>query len=210
MKTVAIVLGVLGVLALAVCGGVFFFGRNLFQSAMDLDAQGKAFATEAVRAVAANWDPAELDQRGSKLYQQIAPKDKIAQVMALCRERLGPLKSVSEFTTQSINADATAGRTTLQITAPAEFEKGRGNFTITVAKEGERWGVDIFSVNSPALAGGGTPPASAAPTTSPTQPGPTTEPAPDQPTDDGDDTGSDTTGDTGGTTGDTGGSTDDY
>lgn len=198
MKTVAIVLSVIGVLVLAVCGGLFFFGRSLFQSAVATDAEGKKFATEVARAVGTNWDSEVLHARGSKRYQQSAPKDKIAEVLALCKERLGPLKSIGEFTTTSINTNtdaATGSRTTLAINAPAQFEKGSGRLEITVAKEGDKWGVDLFSVRSDLLTA-----APAAKPSSPSQPAPTTPTNPATPSDD----------DSESETGDTGGTSDDY
>lgn len=152
-KIVAIVLGVVFGTLILCCGGLLLTGRNVWQSGLAADKEAKAFATQAMRAVGEDWDVSELERRASRDFQASVKSRDTEKLMRTFRRKLGPLKSLDEFTTTNYNAHSGTGGTRIAIdmNAPAKFEKGSGKILLTVVKQDGRWGIQSLRVNSPAL-----------------------------------------------------------
>jgi hypothetical protein len=153
-RVLLIVLGVIAALVLCCCGGTSLLGYFGFQKGSESDREAKAFATKAWKEIGRSWAQDDLVRYGSPHAKKVFGEEKMARVLATLRTKLGPLKTLDEFTTQGIHFGSQNGlppATRVKLNASATFEKGDGTVTLSVAKIGEEWGFENFNVQSDEL-----------------------------------------------------------
>jgi hypothetical protein len=151
MKALWIVLGVLAALGLLCCGGVFFIGRNAFNSVMEINKTGTAYAQQSMEAIAANWDVKELESRASPEFKAATSKEQMAQIVALGKDKLGKLVQLQPFIMQNFNANTESGKgTATQITfnSSGKFEMGEADLSFVLVRRDDKWSIMGFKMNS--------------------------------------------------------------
>lgn len=153
MKTVWIILGILAALGLACCGGMFLFGKGLFDKAMETNDQANAYSAKILPDIAKDWDINTLGKYASKEFQEQVSEADILALLKVYKEKLGKYKSSEEFSSTGFEAKTnTEGSYVLVTTkALAEFEKGKGSVTLEVLNRKNEWKLLSIEINSEAL-----------------------------------------------------------
>ncbi|RYG23118.1 hypothetical protein EON82_15010 [bacterium] len=152
-RTILIVLGVVFVSILLCCGGCGIIGLFGYQKGKAADAEAKAFAQSALPA-GKTISRASLEPFLASTWSNNVPKDGEAKVFTNIAKKLGPLKSIGEFTTSRFYFGSQNGQpagTRLTLSAPVEFAKADGTITLKVAKIDEKWGIESLHVDSDAF-----------------------------------------------------------
>jgi len=153
VKTVWIVLGILAVLGLACCGGVFLFGKGIFSAVANTNDDADRYSKQVFEKVAADWDVALLTGEGSPEFKEQVSQEALKNMFELLKTKLGKFKSVGEFIATNTQAKTNNGDSMIVVTthASAVFEKAPGDVTMEVIKRGGTWKVLSFEVKSEAL-----------------------------------------------------------
>ena len=131
---------------LAVAGYMYVMARTN----LALDKASSSFAADAVVAIGAHWDPAELRQRATPHFREQTTQDELRAQFDAANGRLGPM-------TESL---AIAGKTSFPIiptSAPlfadyivrSAFAKGEADIVVRTVKTGTTWAIDSFSIGAP-------------------------------------------------------------
>lgn len=153
-RVVWIVLGTLLLLVLCCCGGGSVLSYFGLQRGTETDREAKVFATKAVKAMGKSWSAEEFELYGSPALKKTLASQKSDLYLSAFRNKLGRLKELSEFTTQSMHFGSQNGlppATRVTLNAPATFEKGTGTIVVVAAKADEKWGIEKINVQSDAL-----------------------------------------------------------
>jgi hypothetical protein len=153
MKTVWIVLGVFASVLVLCCISGVFFGNRLLVGVQTVNNEADLFSKKVVEEVAADWRPASLMKYASPEFKVSVTQDKLAKLFRFLESKLGPVKSVGEFTASNTSAQSWNGESYTLITTVgnATFAKGDGKVTLKVIKRRGQWAVVNFHVNSDAL-----------------------------------------------------------
>jgi hypothetical protein len=130
---------------LAVAGYMYVMARN----SLALDRESSTFARDAVVAIGAHWDPAELWQRATPRFREQTPLEALRAQFDAADGRLGPM-------TESL---AIAGKTSFPIiptSAPpsadyivrSAFAKGEADIVVRTVRTGTTWSIDSFSIGA--------------------------------------------------------------
>ena len=130
---------------LAVAGYMYVMARTN----LALDKASSSFAADAVVAIGAHWDPAELWQRATPHFREQTTQDELRAQFDAANGRLGPM-------TESL---AIAGKTSFPIIptgAPlfadyivrSTFAKGEADIVVRTVKTGTTWAIDSFSIGA--------------------------------------------------------------
>ena len=130
---------------LAVAGYMYVMARTN----LALDKASSSFAADAVVAIGAHWDPAELWQRATPHFREQTTQDELRKQFDAANDRLGPM-------TESL---AIAGKTSFPIiptsTPPfadyivrSAFAKGEADIVVRTIRTGTTWSIDSFSVGA--------------------------------------------------------------
>ena len=130
---------------LAVAGYMYVMARTN----LALDKASSSFAADAVVAIGAHWDPAELWQRATPHFREETTQDELRAQFDAANGRLGPM-------TESL---AIAGKTSFPIiptSAPlfadyivrSAFAKGEADIVVRTVKTGTAWAIDSFSIGA--------------------------------------------------------------
>lgn len=142
VKTLLILIGVLGLSALVTCGGlVYLLFRNVDNSVSPT-------VDELFAAIEAGAFEATYETHASPELQQSVSREQYAELGKLIKARLGALKSksLSNFNVRQNNADTFA-----DVTYSGVFERGSGTIRARFKGDGDRWRVVNFHVDSPAF-----------------------------------------------------------
>jgi hypothetical protein len=146
MKTKSIVIiivsacGVLLITAIALCAGFYFLAfRNM-------DATLSPTIDELFSAIDNGTFAETYDTHTSSELKKAVTREQYEEIGLMIKTRLGSLKSKSlrQFNVRQINANRYA-----DVAYNANFEDGSGTFSGRFIKDGERWLVVSFYVNSP-------------------------------------------------------------
>jgi hypothetical protein len=130
---------------LAVAGYMYVMARTN----LALDKASSSFAADAVVAIGAHWDPAELWQRATPHFREQTTQDELRARFDAANGRLGPM-------TESL---AIAGKTSFPIIptgAPlfadyivrSAFAKGEADIVVRTVKTGTTWAIDSFAIGA--------------------------------------------------------------
>jgi hypothetical protein len=130
---------------LAVAGWMYVMARTN----LALDKESSRFAEDAIVAVGARWDTAELWQRATPHFRETTTQDALRAQFDAANGRLGPMTE----------ALAIAGKTSFPIiptSAPlfadyivrAAFAKGEADIVVHAVKTGTTWSIDSFSIGA--------------------------------------------------------------
>jgi hypothetical protein len=151
MKALWIVLGVLAALGLLCCGGLFFVGKKAFNSVMEINKGGTAYAEQSMKAIASNWDPKELESRASPEFKSATSPEQMAQIVALGKNKLGKLIELRPFVMQNFDAKTASGegsKTLITFNGSGKFEKGEADLTFGLVRRDDKWSIMAFKMNS--------------------------------------------------------------
>jgi|GEM_PF-6459862 len=153
MKVVWIILGIFLGLGILCCGGMFLFGKGVYNAVVETNDQADKFASKAMTEIGKDWSLATLKKYAAPEFKQIMNDDEITARLKGYAEKLGALKSCKEFTatTTSSNYDNGESVVTVHNNAQAIFEKGTGTLDVSVVKHGDQWGLIGFEIRSDAL-----------------------------------------------------------
>lgn len=153
MKVVWIVLGSFALLALLCCGGGLFFGNRLIRGVAEVNDEADRFAKKVTEEVATDWNPSTLQKYADVDFKRTVTDEQLAKLFKMFRNKLGPAKSIGEFTASNTSAQNRNGKSYTLVTTSAQttFEKGSGTVTLRVVRRGDKWAVYRFQVNSDAL-----------------------------------------------------------
>lgn len=150
-RTLWLVVGIVGAIGICCCGGVSGLGYFGFRQGSESDREAKVFATKAVKEIGKTWSKEAFAEYGAPVFQKSLKTEKTAIYVTAFRKKLGPLKSLGEFTTRGIYFGTKNGlppATRVTMDAPATFEKGKGKIVIGVAKANDAWGIENFNIQS--------------------------------------------------------------
>jgi hypothetical protein len=112
-----------------------------------LESEAPRYLSEALPAIAANWDPDELMKRGSPGFLKVTSEEKL-------REALKPFHALGAFVRYDgaignagwnwTNGQSTA---TGSYVAKATFSNGQVTFTVKLSKHDDEWMIDFFQAN---------------------------------------------------------------
>ena len=153
MKTLWIILGILAALGLACCGGMFFFGKGLFDKALATNDDANAYASKILPEIAKDWDINVMAKFASKEFQEQVKEADLKALLNVYKSKLGSYKSAEKFTSAGFEAKTLNGESYVLVTTKAltEFEKGKGTVTFEVLNRNEEWKLLSIEVNSDAL-----------------------------------------------------------
>lgn len=147
-KTPLIIGGLLAIAMVLVLAGMPLVGDY----SEELQKEAAAYVDASVPTIVKSWDADELVKRASPELLTVAPEAQIGDLFGFLSERLGPLK---RYVGSQGSTTLTLGWTGLVRTgtfvAEAEFEKAPAKILIGLVKEGDRWLINEFRADSPAL-----------------------------------------------------------
>lgn len=147
MGTLLKVFGVLGLVVVALMGGVVLYG---FLVGPKLDSESKAYVDNTIAMLVQDWNPEELKSRSSKELLTFLKEPDLSECYAMFR-KLGRMTRYNGSHGEShTNLDVPRGMlTTAGYTATADFENGQGTITMTLIKRNGHWEILEFRVDSP-------------------------------------------------------------
>lgn len=137
---VVAVCGALGIAAIVLCAGLFFFTfRNM-------DATLSPTIDELFAAIDNDTFGEKYDTHTTAELQRTVTREQLVALGQTIKTRLGSLKSKSlrQFKVNHVN-----GTTYADVAYQATFEHGSGTISGRFKKNGDRWLVVTFHVNSP-------------------------------------------------------------
>jgi hypothetical protein len=135
---------------LVVAGGIGLF--VLFRNGAALDTMSKAYVEESVVAIAANWDANELWKRASPRLRTMTKPDEIRGLFEAAKDALGPLLEYRGSQGQAMMwAMNSQTKVSAQYVANCSFQRGNAQVQIALIKQGDRWMIEGFHINSSAL-----------------------------------------------------------
>ncbi|MCO6043188.1 hypothetical protein NG895_04660 [Aeoliella sp. ICT_H6.2] len=160
---VIVVIVVLGIVCLALCGGLIYWGFSNATKTADpqIDAVFAAIEGDTMGQA--------YDTMTTSEFRAVTSRQQFQELGDTIATRLGKLqsKTLQSFNIQQHNSDST-----IEVTYNAEFEKGPGTIMATLKDEAGQWKLLHFRVNSPEFDNAKQPPPAAE-----APPEPTDEPA---------------------------------
>lgn len=152
MSKILKILGVVFIVEHVVLVGVFLV-MGLSSAGMQKEAE--AYVNEKVAGVFRGFAIEDLEPEISAAWKQKWPAERtqVAAVLQSLHEKMGDLVGIEDVAGEtkastSVNSGAsTVGNFRIQ----GNFENGEGMILVSIVKEGERWKINSFTLNSPLL-----------------------------------------------------------
>ncbi len=145
--------------ALGTVIGVLVVGAGIafavvFYKGAGLNKEGAAYVDTAIVAIVAHWNKDELLGRASPRLIAATSPERLAALFDACAGALGPLVDYEAAKGQKVDMMFNINKvSTISAiyTARAKFQKGVAEFRVTLIKMDERWMIEGFHIDSPAL-----------------------------------------------------------
>lgn len=143
----------IAIVAVIVCmtltlGGMAACAGFLFVSYRNLDAEASPRIDEVFAAMGTDSYSGTYDTHMSAEFQNSTPREKYLDIGRIIQARLGKLKSKS---LRQFNVRSMPSGTYATVAYLATFEKGTGTINASIKKEGGKWLIVGFNVNSSEL-----------------------------------------------------------
>ncbi len=140
MKALWITLGVLAALGLVCCGGVFVFGKGVFESAVASSDAANKFSDKMFPEIAKDWDPKVIAKYASPEFERDVSQRRLEKALSQYKN-LGTFKSVEPFSSAGYQANTVNGESAVTVTtkALATFEKGTAMTTLKMIGRKGDW-----------------------------------------------------------------------
>jgi hypothetical protein len=150
MRRFLAIVGAIALFALAVATIVFGFA---FYRGHRVAMEGVAFIDEAVPAIAKDWNPQELFQRGSPEFHKVTTPEGLGVFLQGMSAQLGALVEYEGATAGDTNynfnlfSPGSEGAFTGTVNAKARYRHGAATFRIAVVKRDGRWMIHDFHID---------------------------------------------------------------
>ncbi len=150
MKAVKIIS--LLVFVLAVGGGVAFLILGT-EAPADDQASSKEYAESAVYNIFSGWDAPAAFAMGDAEFQRQNPEIQLERTFSYLRDVLGGMDKYEEAKGQARNYWSPGSGWSVQAryVVEAQFFRGDGTVTLTIKREGDKWWLDDWKVESPLM-----------------------------------------------------------
>jgi len=151
---IAVAGAIFGGLVLCCCGGSVFFMSRTINEVKDRINKSREFAQEALATTARTWKEEDFAAYASSEFNTPERKAQTKKMFSVFNQKLGKLvklEPIKDPARRGIRATEKGFQVSFKTTA--EFEKGKGEFEITVQSKGENRVVSDIKLNSPAIFG---------------------------------------------------------
>ena len=149
---IAVAGAIFGGLLLCCCGGSVFFMSRTINEVKDRINKSREFAQEAIATTARTWKEEDFAAYASSEFNTPERKAQTKKMFSVFNQKLGKLvklEPIKDPARRGIRATEKGFQVSFKTSA--EFEKGKGEFEITVQSKGENRVVSDIKLNSPAL-----------------------------------------------------------
>ncbi len=146
MRTILAIIGALAIFAVIVIALLIVFGLNAIKP---LTAEATAYADNAVPAIAAEWNGAELENRASPELLDVLTAEILSNVMTFGDQNLGALQQYHGASCLIVDFQFTKNDgefVQASCEARAEHEHGDAGYTLDLIKRNDAWSLLSFYV----------------------------------------------------------------
>ena len=155
-KKTAIILAILVGCLLLCCTGAGLFAKQAIDKIKATQTNNDAFITKTLNETCKDWDAKTFMLYADESFSEPENKAKMEKMFAVFKQKLGGLKTLGNPKLMGASAKTQTGDTRRngyfnKFTVSATFEKGEGEFDITVRNFQERQTIYLIRLNSDAL-----------------------------------------------------------
>jgi hypothetical protein len=137
-------LGTSIVIVLALIGAGFLL--MMFHGSQ-LESEAPQFLSEAIPAIATNWEPEELTKRASPAFLKVTSEEQLRKTFKQFLALGALVKYEGAIGNAGWNWTNGQSSVTASYVAKATFSNGEATFTVKLSKRDDRWMIDYFEAD---------------------------------------------------------------